>query len=47
METAHYRLRKKLGLEGGDNLTNFIQELGYADKTQTEDKEHTDDGKEL
>jgi DNA-binding CsgD family transcriptional regulator len=47
METARYRLRKKLGLEGGDNLTNFIQELGYADKTQTKDKEHTDDGKEL
>lgn len=28
METARYRLRKKLGLDSGDNLTDFIQNLG-------------------
>ena len=25
IETARYRLRKKLGLEGGANLTSFLQ----------------------
>ena len=25
VETARYRLRKKLNLEAGDNLTDFIQ----------------------
>ena len=25
IETARYRLRKKLGLEGGANLTGFLQ----------------------
>ena len=28
IETARYRLRKKLGLEQGDNLTDFIQKFG-------------------
>ena len=28
IETARYRLRKKLGMEQGDNLTEFIQSFG-------------------
>lgn len=28
IETARYRLRKKLNLEAGDNLTDFIQNFG-------------------
>ena len=28
IETARYRLRKKLNLDQGDNLTNFIQTFG-------------------
>lgn len=28
IETARYRLRKKLGLESGENLTDFIQNFG-------------------
>lgn len=28
VETARYRLRKKLGLEGGENLTAFLQQFG-------------------
>lgn len=30
IETARYRLRKKLNLDQGDNLTNFIQTFGKA-----------------
>lgn len=27
VETARYRLRKKLGLDGGENLTGFLQSI--------------------
>lgn len=33
IETARYRLRKKLNLEAGENLTRFIQELGSTKDT--------------
>lgn len=32
IETARYRLRKKLNLSAGDNLTDFIQNLGNEQK---------------
>ena len=31
VETARYRLRKKLGLEGGENLTSFLQTVGLRE----------------
>lgn len=41
VETARYRLRKKLNLEGGDNLTDFMQRFNQregAAKGQDEDE---------
>lgn len=32
IETARYRLRKKLGLESGDNLYDFIQNIGKEEE---------------
>lgn len=37
VETARYRLRKKLSLEAGDNLTDFIQNFGKG-KNKEEEK---------
>lgn len=31
LETARYRLRKKLGIESGDNLFDFIQSIDRSD----------------
>ena len=31
IETARYRLRKKLGMDSGDNLLEFIQKLGVEE----------------
>ena len=36
IETARYRLRKKLQIESGDNLTEFIQSLDTETKTEQE-----------
>lgn len=46
IETARYRLRKKLNLEQGDNLSSFIQKFGNGEKNKRDEGDNDGENEE-